>query len=61
MQSEEGAIDYKNNTITVRNVPREILHKNNKKGSAIQVITGKNTVQDLAFIIFQNMTGMEIC
>ena len=47
--SQEGAIDYKNNTITVRNVPREILDKNNKKGSAIQVITGKNTVQDFSF------------
>lgn len=47
--SQEGAIDYKNNTITVRNVPREILDKNNKKGSAIQVITGENTVQDFSF------------
>lgn len=47
--SQEGAIDYKNNTITVRNVPREILDKNNEKGSAIQVITGENTVQDFSF------------
>ena len=47
--SQEGAIDYKNNTITVRNEPIEILDKNGSPGSVIQEVTGKETVQKFSF------------
>ena len=47
--SQSDAIDYVNNTIKVRNVPRDIMDKEGGKGSAIQVITGNEEAQEFSF------------